>query len=310
VTVQETVVAPTRIASLDAARGLAIVAMIVFHLIWDLGNFGYIDPAIPFSAGVKLFGHAIAIGFLVIVGMSLVLAQGNGAAAFWRRLAHIAGAATLVSLGTYLIFPQTFVFFGILHCIALASLLAAPLVARPWPTALAIGLTTVIAPLFFSNPVFDAPLLSWIGLSTITPATNDYRPVLPWTGYVFLGAAASQFWRARGLAPFGANWRIEPLNLLGRHSLLIYLVHQPALFALFWGLSAAGLAPVASDAGDFFAACELRCAEADVEAAKCSNLCACTAQRVASLTSSEIEDPERRGARLDEIARACMAEKR
>ena len=303
-------VAPARVASLDAARGLAIVAMIAFHLIWDLGNFGYIDASIPFSAGVKLFGHAIGIGFLLIVGVSLVLAQNRGARAFWRRFALIAGAAALVSLGTYLIFPQTFVFFGILHCIALASLLAAPFVARPWPASLAIGLIAVLAPLLLSSPVFDAPLLSWIGLSTITPATNDYRPVLPWTGYVFFGVAAANFWRARGLAPIGANWRIGPLGFLGRHSLAIYLVHQPALFALFYGLSAAGVTPRAPEADEFIVACELRCVEQDLEAARCRDLCACTEKRVASMTAAEVADPEKRAARLDEIAQGCFREGR
>jgi len=107
--------------------------MAAFHLIWDLGNFGYIDRDFPYSPSVKLFGHAIAIAFLFIVGVSLVVARARGAGsrAFWRRFFLIAGAAALVSLGTYIAFPQAFVFFGILHCIALASLLAAPLLPLP-----------------------------------------------------------------------------------------------------------------------------------------------------------------------------------
>ena len=74
-----TTAAPARIVALDAARGAAIVAMVAFHLIWDLGNFGYIDRDFPYSASVKLFGHAIAIAFLFIVGVSLVVARARGA---------------------------------------------------------------------------------------------------------------------------------------------------------------------------------------------------------------------------------------
>ena len=43
-----------RVGGLDAARGLAVVAMFAFHFIWDLGHFGYIDAEIPYSKGVKL----------------------------------------------------------------------------------------------------------------------------------------------------------------------------------------------------------------------------------------------------------------
>src|SRR5208283_3692105 len=159
---------PARVVALDVARGAAIVAMVAFHLIWDLGNFGYIDRDFPYSAGVKLFGHAIATAFLFIVGVSLVVARarGAGSGAFWRRFFMIAGAAGLVSLGTYIAFPQAFVFFGILHCIALASLLAAPLLLAPWPAALLAALAAALAPMFLASPAFNTSWLNWIGLST------------------------------------------------------------------------------------------------------------------------------------------------
>lgn len=295
-----------RLGSLDAARGLAIVAMIAFHLIWDLGNFGYIDSAIPYSAGVKLFGHAIAIAFLFIVGVSLVLAQGKGWARFWRRLALIAGAAGLVSLGTYLMFPQSFVFFGILHCIALASLLSAPVLALRWPAAFAFAAIAISAPLLLRHTIFDTPLLSWVGLSTSEPPTNDYRPALPWAGYVFLGVAAAQFWRERALAPIGPDWKSGPLNFMGRHSLMIYLAHQPALFGLFYGLAALGVAPADAGTKAFVAACEERCLESDVEARVCRTMCVCTASRAGSLTPAQLADPVERARRLDDIARGCL----
>ncbi len=128
---------------------------------------------------MKLFGHGIAIAFLFIVGVSLVVARARGAGprAFWRRFFLIAGAAGLVSLGTYFAFPQAFVFFGILHCIALASLLAAPLLPAPWPAALLAALVAALAPMFLASPAFNTSWLNWIGLSTFEPLTNDYRPI-------------------------------------------------------------------------------------------------------------------------------------
>jgi uncharacterized membrane protein len=301
-----TTAAPARIVALDAARGGAIIAMVAFHLIWDLGNFGYIDRNFPYSAGVKLFGHAIATVFLFIVGVSLVVARarGAGAGAFWRRFFVIAGAAGLVSLGTYIAFPQAFVFFGILHCIALASLLAAPLLALHWPIAFIAAALAGLAPLVFSNSLFNPVWLTWIGLSTFEPLTNDYRPLLPWCAAVFAGVAAAKFWAARGWRAVGRNLRAGPLAWLGRHSLALYLIHQPLLFGLFAALAFIGAAPSDRSSGGFVGACVAQCEASGGEKSVCREACACMAERAAS------EDPpteaRARAKRLDELARDCL----
>ena len=64
--------APGRFVLLDAARGFAVVAMVGYHLVWDLGNFDYIDPYFPYSSPFKSAGHAIALSFLFIAGVSLL----------------------------------------------------------------------------------------------------------------------------------------------------------------------------------------------------------------------------------------------
>lgn len=198
--------AAARWAGLDAARGLAVVAMIAFHLIWDLGHFGYVDANFSYSTPVKAFGHAIAFAFLFIAGVSLVLAHRGGIRwpAFWRRFAIVAGAAALVTLGTYVAFPGAYVFFGILHCIAAASLLAAPFLAVPWPFALATALFIGVAPLLFCDDFFNAPWLQWVGLSTGDVLTNDYRPLLPWSG-----AMQAQATRHISSAPPSATHRFS-----------------------------------------------------------------------------------------------------
>ena len=185
----------SRLPWLDAARGLAVVAMVAYHFVWDLGNFDYIDRHFPYTLGFKSVGHGIALSFLFIAGVSLVLAHERDASfrPFWRRLARIVAAALLVTLGTYLVFPEAFVFFGILHCIAAASLLAVPFLFLPWPAALLAAAAAFLAPHFLTSPFFDAPWLSWLGLSTIEPTTNDYQPLLPWSGGVLAGVAFAKF---------------------------------------------------------------------------------------------------------------------
>ena len=302
-----TTAAPARIVALDAARGVAIIAMAAFHLIWDLGNFGYIDRDFPYSASVKLFGHAIATAFLFIVGVSLVVARARGASprAFWRRFFVIAGAAGLVSLGTYIAFPQAFVFFGILHCIALSSLLAAPLLAPRWPIALLAAVLAGLAPLVFSHPFFNPVWLTWIGLSTIEPLTYDYRPLLPWSGAVFAGVAAAGFWRERGSVPLGADMKSGAMSWLGRHSLALYLLHQPLLFGVFAALAFVGSAPSDRSSGGFVDACVAQCVSSGGERSVCRRTCACTAERASS--EDLPTEAKARAKRLDELARDCLA---
>ena len=302
--------AATRAVALDAARGAAVVAMVAFHFTWDLGNFGYIDRDLPYSASVKALGHAIAISFLFIVGVSLVLASARGAwgRRFWRRLALIAGAAGLVSLGTFFAFPQAFVFFGILHCIALSSLLAAPFVVLPWPAAGLAAVAASLAPFLLSAPLFNAPWLIWTGLATVEPVTNDWQPLLPWSGAVFAGVAAALFWQARRMPPLGAQMKAGALAWTGRHSLAIYLLHQPALFAVFSAIVVLGAAPADRGVEDFVAACRAQCADGGAEPALCRSVCRCTAERAQSETLSGLAKAEERAERINEIARACLAE--
>ena len=124
-----------RIPALDALRGAALVGMFAFHLTWDLGFFRLIPEDFPYSAGVMGFGHVVAITFLALAGASLVLATRDGVdwRAFGRRLAMIAGAAAAITLGTLYLFPDAFIFFGILHCIAVSSLLALAVLRAPPP---------------------------------------------------------------------------------------------------------------------------------------------------------------------------------
>jgi uncharacterized membrane protein len=297
----------TRSLLLDAARGLAVVAMVAFHLVWDLGNFGYVDPAFPFSPGVKLSGHLIAESFLFIAGVSLVLAHDRQTnwRPFWRRIAVVAGAAALVSAGTYLVFPQAFVFFGILHCIALASLLAAPLLSAPWSFAAAAAALATLAPALFVSHVFNAPAFWWTGFSTFEPLTNDYRPIMPWSAGLFAGVAAARLSETRDWSTPTVDRGLGPLPWLGRHSLTIYLLHQPLLFVIFTGIAALTSTQRAENLDVYLASCEAQCAGAGGKPDVCARTCACTTQR--ATVDPPPNDPDIRAVWIDEAARECLA---
>jgi uncharacterized membrane protein len=225
-----------RFAGVDALRGGALCLMFVYHFAFDLRFYRVIAADFehdPFWLG---FRALIVASFMALVGVSLVLADRAGVppARFWRRIAVIAACALAVSAASWIVFPRSFIYFGILHGIAVASVLARPLVRRPG-IALAIGCVVIAAGFGWSNPAFDAGPLSWIGFVTVKPATEDYVPLAPWAGFVFLGIALGHRLARDGfsaLAPIAAapGW----LQWLGRHSLAVYMVHQPILLGALW----------------------------------------------------------------------------
>ena len=225
-----------RIAGLDELRGGALCLMFVYHFVFDLRFYRLVAADFehdPFWLGFRAF---IVSAFLALVGISLVLADRAGAtvAHFYRRVGVIASCALAVSAASWFLFPRSFIYFGILHCIAIASVLTSPFVRRP-RTAFAVGCVVVIAGITLSHPVFDARALSWIGFTTMKPVTEDYVPLAPWAGIVLIGIALGNALSRetfRMPAPFAPapKW----LRWLGRHSLGVYMAHQPILLGVLW----------------------------------------------------------------------------
>ena len=217
----------TRSDRLDALRGAAIVWMAAYHFGFDLNHFGWIrqdfyrDPVWTWqrTAIVSLFL------FCAGAGQALAVAAGQGAGRFWRRWAQVAGCALLVSVGSAVMFPSSWISFGVLHGIAVMLLLLRLGLARlPNAALMALAAVAIAAPRLVQSAWFDTRWTNWVGLVTHKPVTEDYVPVLPWLGVMLLGFVVT---RARPGLWSGAAPR--PLAVLGRWSLSFYMVHQPVL---------------------------------------------------------------------------------
>ena len=227
---------PARVAALDTLRGVAILAMIGYHFSFDLRHFGltrwdfYGDP---FWLNARTL---ILSSFLLIAGVSLVLADRNHLppARFWRHVGTIGACALLVSAASYAVFPASWIWFGVLHAIAVSLLLARPLVCRP-VLALVIGAAVIAAGNLYTNALFDTRAWGWIGFMTAKPRTEDYVPLFPWTGVLLLGIATGHAlirtdFRGIGWAATLPRW----IAWLGRHSLAAYMLHQPLLLGFLY----------------------------------------------------------------------------
>lgn len=223
--------------------------MVLFHLAFDLNFFGigfgqiwprqnvYVDP---WWTGSRVL---ILSSFLAIAGIASAWAPSGRelSPAFWRRWFQLAAAAVLVSVGTWVAFGARWVSFGVLHALAVMTLLVAVLAPmlrgrgsarREAVFWLLIGMVMLCLPWFVSCECLNTRAWNWVGLVTVKPKTEDFVPLLPWMGVLALGRAGGLLWRPPVRRPAGSVQRA--LATVGRCSLTIYLVHQPLLWGSLW----------------------------------------------------------------------------
>lgn len=228
----------------DLARTAALVGMAVYHFGYDLEAFGHLAPGTMTGGFWALFARAVAGSFIFLAGLSLWLGHGQGIRwpRFLLRLAKIAAGAALVTAGTRYAFGSQYVFFGILHFIAVASLIGLPFLRLPAAFILVAAAGAFVTRDLLAADSFNAPWLVWTGLATEPVYSVDFIPLSPWFAPFLAGIAAGRLAAQAGLwSRQPEARRLAALAWPGRHSLAIYLVHQPILIAIVWGLTRAGL---------------------------------------------------------------------
>ena len=185
--------------------------------------------------------------------------------------------------------PGQAIWFGILHCIAAASLLALPFVEAPAWASLAAGVAAIALPFFVHSTLFDPPALLWLGLGEALPNTLDWRPLLPWAGVVLLGLGLARLPGVLARLTSPERWRAKSapsraVCFAGRHSLAIYLLHQPILIPLVWAVAASGLIATVPapkpDMSGFLSACQRACVADGRAAEDCETGCRCVADAI------------------------------
>lgn len=232
-----------RLWEIDALRGLAVVAMIFFHFMWDLWFMQLTNQDIP-GPSWQAFARSIGGTFTFLLGLSLVLSAANlrrkgltPLLPLLKRGLVVFGCGMLVTIGTYFFVPNEFVRFGILHHAGAAIMLGALLLPLPVWVMLPAGAALAGLGFFLNTQTVDFPWLIPLGLTQRGVGMVDYYPLLPWFGIALLGMGAGKLLYADGQRQFhlpdlSANRPLAVLRWLGRNSLAVYLVHQPVLIGV------------------------------------------------------------------------------
>lgn len=305
-----------RMGGLDTLRGLALIAMASYHFTWNLEYFGYLEPGTATTGLWKLYARAIASSFLFLAGFSLFLAHGKAInwPSFGKRFAMVAGSALLITIATYVAFPDSFIFFGILHNIAAASLVGLLFLRAPPLVTLLFAALAFALPQYVQSDFFNSKWLAWVGFSTMPPRSNDYVPLLPWLAPFLAGLAVSQFVTPRSWLDRFRN-PSSPRNLIAtasRHSLAFYLIHQPALIGLVYAVSLVAPPPPVDQVELYKSSCEKSCVQQANGQELCQRFCGCTLEKLQAESLFDIMMEGKLSAeqqtKVSDVAQQCTVE--
>jgi len=225
-----------RLWPLDALRGVAIILMVAFHLIFDLKNFfGF--SALRIDEGFWLYeSRFAAILFIGLAGaVSALLGRQFAGRELWRKNAsrglRLIALGFLITLATRIAYPEWTIWFGILHFLGVAIVLSSFFTGHGWMNA-AMGMAAIGIGFWFKTLRSTTPLWILFGVRPTHFQTFDYYPLFPWFGVLLLGIAAGHWWIEKKSAAAPPPRHAKPLLWLGKYSLWIYLIHQPVLLGI------------------------------------------------------------------------------
>lgn len=230
---------------IDFFRGIAIIMMITYHILFDLSFLQILSFSLH-STPFLIFLYPIGTLFLLLVGISLVLSYRRYKdknkkyppfTKYLKRGSFLFLIALVITIITWFYPHEGFIVFGVIHCIGISIILSYWFIPKP-NIALPVGIILIILGIMIRNLTTTNPYLFFLGITTPSFYTLDYFPLIPWLGIILIGIFLGQY-----LSPYLEKKYITvqiqpqltiPITFLGKHSLTIYLVHQPILFAILY----------------------------------------------------------------------------
>lgn len=227
-----------RLHGLDFTRGMACLSMPIYHSVYNLYVVGLIDSRWTSHLFWQIYQQLGLGTFVLVSGMAFTLSTRNQInwSRLLKRALKLAAVASMISLITYLVMPERFVRFGVLHFFTL-TILVAPLLKplKQWLIFPGLGIIT-IGIIVTKAGLYPEPWLYITGLMSERPSSMDYIPLIPWFGVFLLGMGLAQYLPNRAYSEPPKQW-MRPVIWLGKHSLSFYLIHQLVVFAILWSIA-------------------------------------------------------------------------
>lgn len=237
-----------RFPEIDVLRGLAVSGMVVYHLLFDLTLAGITELNI-YNPILEVLADVTAATFFVIVGMSMYVSfyrvrRGGKSpkARLWKYLTRgfkLFGLGLIISAVSYVIYPEYLIVFGALHFIGVSVVLTyfflESLISARTPKRVTVLSVFSVVAILLAVPLksieIGQPFLVWLGLIPEGFQSLDFFPLLPWFGFVTFGLVLGELLYPEGKRRYSFyKLRNKPAQFLGRNSLLIYFLHQPAIY--------------------------------------------------------------------------------
>jgi uncharacterized membrane protein len=220
--------------TLDLLRGLTIILMIAFHFSFDLNHFKFVELDLRHDLFWRYFRKFIVASFVFIMGYTLVITYAKGIvwSKVFRRFRTIFSLALLITVATLFVFPKSYIYFGVLHFMAFATLIGVLFVRLPWWS---LFLALVIFMGYNLDYLDMKAFMQWLKpILGLPKRSEDFVFFIPWLAPMFLGIFMAHF---KLIPAWSLPKVLKPVEYLGQHSLLIYMIHQPIIFGTMLLLS-------------------------------------------------------------------------
>ncbi|MBR2743210.1 MAG: DUF1624 domain-containing protein [Clostridia bacterium] len=217
-----------RLLFLDSLRGFSVISMIFYHLAFDIYDFGIYPLGIG-TLPFEVWRMSIVTVFLTVSGISQNLSKNR-----LRRALITVAAAYLVTAATYFFDPHEYVVFGVLHCLGFSALIYA--VFKKYidrvPYAPFVFMAAFVILLVIKLPTVSVPHLYAFGFTDAAFVSSDYYPLLPNLFLFLFGTSLTPYLGGEKVSTFLMRVHARPLDFVGRHALIIYLIHQPVMVGI------------------------------------------------------------------------------
>ncbi|NLK22408.1 MAG: DUF1624 domain-containing protein [Epulopiscium sp.] len=217
-----------RIWEIDFLRGIALILMMIFHLLYDLNDFFNIP--IPSWNGFWYYeGKVSAILFMLLAGISSTFSKNN-----FKRGLRVFIIGMGLTIVTYLIMPSEYIRFGILHLMGVGMIIYHFIRVIPIIHTSILSIFIIILGYIFSNINMSTWLLIPLGITDRNFVSMDYYPLFPWLAVFLTGSITGRILYKEKRSILQKTYGNDPVTFLGRHSLMVYLIHQPVILLILY----------------------------------------------------------------------------